>query len=77
MWEIPPGKPWEEIDREMLEQHRALKAREAAGEVVRTYPAARVHQMVLELIRRFEEAGHADPAIVQEVLAELHGEGNS
>lgn len=66
---IPPGKSQEELDRDAI---ALWKARRNSGKP--TFPAARVHQLVLDLQRRFEEAGKADPKIVEELLVQMHGE---
>jgi hypothetical protein len=74
MGPIPPDKSWEEIDREAVEMARARRASGAKGP---TYPADRVHQLLLELERRFTQAGTADPAIIRELLDDLRREAKS
>ena len=63
---IPPGKSREELDQETI---ALWKARLNSGEP--TYPAERVHAMLLELERRCTTAGKADPAIAQELIERL------
>lgn len=66
MGPIPPDKSWEEIDREAIALWKARKNSNRP-----TYPADRVHAMLLELERRCQQAGRADPAIVEELLGKL------
>ena len=56
----------EKMDREAIEISRQRRKANLP-----TYPAARVHQFITELERRCNEAGQADPKIVEELLAEL------
>ncbi|MBX9582724.1 MAG: hypothetical protein K2X87_20655 [Gemmataceae bacterium] len=59
----------------MVEEHLARKkareAEQAAGVVVKDHSSERMRQFIRDLIRRFEEAGRADPAIVREVLEQM------
>ena len=71
MGPIPPGKPWAEIDREMIEE---LRTRRATPSNTGRVTPERVHQFLLDLEARFSKAGQADPAIIQEALAELRNE---
>ena len=68
---IPPGTSLTEIDREMIEELRTRRTTEVQGN--RTAPD-RVHRFLVDLESRFTEAGQADPAIVQSMLAELRNE---
>lgn len=66
---IPPDKPLDEIDREMVER---WKARRSSG--LPSYSSERVDQLMLDLERRLAESGTADPKIAEELLAELRKE---
>jgi hypothetical protein len=72
MWIIDPNKSQEELDREAIEKWKAWKA--AGGDQRPTYPAERVHQVLLELERRFNEIGRADPRIAEELLEQMRQE---
>lgn len=69
MGPIPPDKSWEEIDREAI---ALWKARRDSGKPC--YPAERVHQLILDLEKRFNEVGWADPKIVEELMDQLRKE---
>ena len=68
---IPSGKSWEEIDREAIAEALAQRKSEMDGPLL---TSDRVHRFLLELERRFTQAGQADPVIVQEVIADLRRE---
>ena len=46
----------------------------AANPNPRCYSSERVRKLLADLQARFEQAGGADPAIVEELRAELHAE---
>lgn len=68
MGPIPPDKSWEEIDREAIAEIRARRAANSNGPY---FTSAQVHQLLLDLEKRLTEAGRADPAIAQELIANL------
>lgn len=71
MGPIPPDMSWEEIDRLAVQE---VLVRRAAGNNGPYFTSDQVHQLLLDLETRFTEAGRADPAIAQELLAKLRRE---
>jgi hypothetical protein len=71
MGPIPPDKSWEEIDREAVKE---VQAQRAAGEDGPYFTSDQVYRFLQDLEKRFTEAGRADPAIAQELIANLRRE---
>jgi hypothetical protein len=71
---IPPDMPLDEYDRRVAEE---IKARRAIDPNPRTYSSERVRKLLADLQTRFEQAGRADPAIVDELMTELQAEPTS
>ncbi|MFO0798147.1 MAG: hypothetical protein U0804_11785 [Gemmataceae bacterium] len=68
---IPPDMPLDEYDRRVSEE---IKARKAIDPNPRTFSGERVRKLLTDLQDRCERTGRADPAFLDELMAELLAE---